>query len=89
MIAERVSKSKVKELLEESVVLSSNDDVNDWSVARDALQSVLDLDYSPSIIVITRRRALAELLSAEDQAKALLLSEFKLESTAFLFCVGC
>lgn len=81
IVANPVSESKVAELREESIVLTSKVDVADWKSAGNVILEWFDLNYCPNIITLSKKRALVELRTSMIRPSFLFpLSSVSLES---------
>lgn len=61
-----MAQAKVDELREESLLLCSDDEIEDWSPTSELLGESLNLSYKPNIIVLTKKRAVVEIENMDD-----------------------
>lgn len=89
MFASHASNNKVVELRDEYIVLSSECDIEDWNQASGALAERFDLSYCPYIIILSKRKALAELQSLDNQGRMLADPFVALSKEPVSFISGC
>lgn len=63
-----VSQTKIEELRDESVVMISNREVDNWSRVGGWFQQTLKLSYMSNVTIVTRKRALLELQNRYEQS---------------------